>query len=519
MDPDEGAAIALYKEYQIKHLPEARVLYDLVAPNFDPSVYSEYDEIGALRKYLDELKPYVAVLSRAAFLREQHYMHFLHDDQLEDVGHRNWRLGMNDIARDAREKLEYWTFIHDKLLDVAIAKYDQAEQRSHIRTRIDMMSRNVDRSEAEQQKDKQKRVTRPRMSKAEVDRRNAEYREFLHQKKIEEDLLLEKTVEEMKEIRAIEEARRKKQEVEDEVARIEEENKEMLRLREMDEDVACSNPVCSKLASLNVTCKRCLICYCSNKCSKQHRTRHKKVCKKPDASDMAALNAINHRSVAIISATMTNRLKNVRHDETHGICLVDNGLGRKVPIDDRMLGVPEGTLQRPESHIVSIPGGKKEVIMIAPDVFEAYYKKRNEKIECFRRADGVLDIKLPAEEINALIPFMVAASFQSITSITPENLWNKGVIVYRFDDYTHFLRCALLEADYQIAFDSAPSPMSLQSMMVIHARYPEDICVLVQIGLSDAHLHKNGFELFHYNRMHSLRDLIKLSLQYLNSEV
>lgn len=110
-DDDERDALAAYKQYSIKHLGNPETLADLFFGDFDPTLHdaetADMDEMGRLEIYLKRSRKYVKELKRAAYLRQQHYEHFLSENTEED-GHRNWRICMNQLSSDAEAKLLYW---------------------------------------------------------------------------------------------------------------------------------------------------------------------------------------------------------------------------------------------------------------------------------------------------------------------------------------------------------------------------------------------------------------------------
>lgn len=112
----EKDCIQRYKEYAKKNLPMTETLQGLWAPDFEPNENETLDEqISTLRLYLDHLKKYSDRLMKTAELREKHYLLFIKNKREEDIGHKKWRLGMNEIAKDAEEKFEYWNATHDRI--------------------------------------------------------------------------------------------------------------------------------------------------------------------------------------------------------------------------------------------------------------------------------------------------------------------------------------------------------------------------------------------------------------------
>lgn len=194
MDGDEREAIALYKEYQKKHLPATETLGGLWAPDFDHTAYPQLDRVSALRKYLDELEPYARVLNRAAHLRQLHYEQFMTGK--EDDGHRKWREGMNAIANDALEKYKYWEKIHDSEMGVVILQHESRDRvlsRDSILSIQDLSVRNVDYDQTA--RNEISVVFRPKLSEREKQRRKKTSKEYARKKKAQEQLLVKEASE------------------------------------------------------------------------------------------------------------------------------------------------------------------------------------------------------------------------------------------------------------------------------------------------------------------------------------
>lgn len=523
MDDDEREAIRGYKKYQDTHLPAANRLYDLVAPNFDPENYETTDRISALRQYLDELQPYVAVLVRAAHLRHQHFLYFLQDREGEDDGHKNWRLGMNDIAADAQEKLEYWTRIHDNLLARAIQSY---EARAHIVSRVDMMSRNVDRSSPEEKSDKKKAVPRPKVSKAEIDRRNQEYREFLLQKKLEEERLVEEEAERMRPVREAQAALDAKLALAAEEERLAEEQRELLRYREMEEEIACTRAKCVKLANVKLECRRCFARYCSNRCRKIDRSAHKINCKLPLTKEERDQVGIGRLNTTI--AMRTNRMTTVAYDQQPTFMMVNDRLGKKKLIDHKDLGVSEAVFNDPEMRIVSV-AGRDMLVKIPEDVFELCYAKMNGNIPAICCLDGHVEPTLNYDYVYQVFSIMVFQYGISAAEQIPEELINPdGYILFSFEDYIHFIRAAYDLAPMPLGYVPYPTPEALKLVrrivrdnelgVAIGEGLAEDIrgCKDIVVKLEIAHPdpaekinRKTGERNYSINRFYSLKDLLR----------
>lgn len=118
---EEGQVIGAYKDYEARHFGNDYTLAGLCVAHFDPAAYDTQDKLYALEQYLKSLEAMSRVLSKAAFLRQYHYEHFITN---EDPGHKHWREGLNDVAADSRRKLGIWQRIRDEELDEAIALYE-----------------------------------------------------------------------------------------------------------------------------------------------------------------------------------------------------------------------------------------------------------------------------------------------------------------------------------------------------------------------------------------------------------
>ena len=123
MEEDEREAINAYKIYFKTHLPRVDSLNGLWSADFDYEFYSKggkLDEIDALHVYLKKLKPYAKVLAKAAELRESHYTRFIEE---EERGHRDWRIGLNMVAQDAKDKVIKWQHVWEEKMDKVIRDY------------------------------------------------------------------------------------------------------------------------------------------------------------------------------------------------------------------------------------------------------------------------------------------------------------------------------------------------------------------------------------------------------------
>lgn len=104
-------AIADYKEYAKKYLPNVKSLSELYWPHFELCLTTgEKDDLDRLSDYIKNLDIYTKHVAIAASLRQYHYERYV---TYEDRGHKHWRLGLNAIAADCQEKLKYWTDVYD----------------------------------------------------------------------------------------------------------------------------------------------------------------------------------------------------------------------------------------------------------------------------------------------------------------------------------------------------------------------------------------------------------------------
>lgn len=184
---EERDAIEAYKAFQEDNLPDVDTLNELCVEDFDPLNYKEMDLVSALQKYLDELKPYALVLSKAALLRQIHFTRFIDGKKPEDKNHKFWREGMNKIAEDARIKLKYWENKKDFEFDRLIRDQQDAILEEYGET-PNTEKRNTSR--------KNTMVTMPRVSKREIDRRLALIKKEKARNRIRQELFDEKIIKE-----------------------------------------------------------------------------------------------------------------------------------------------------------------------------------------------------------------------------------------------------------------------------------------------------------------------------------
>lgn len=181
---DESEYIALYKNYTKKHLPMTHNLEGLWVADFSSSTKDKGEYISDLRSYLDQLGKYVPVLTKAAQLRQQHYTLFIESKKKEDDGHKFWREGMNEIAKDAEEKLSYWTGVHTKTFSDYIEKYNRRKDPPvNVYT-----TKNVDYTEHSQKYDSV--INRPKLTQDERNKRKKEKKLAKKIKEEQDDLFL-----------------------------------------------------------------------------------------------------------------------------------------------------------------------------------------------------------------------------------------------------------------------------------------------------------------------------------------
>jgi hypothetical protein len=132
-----------YKEYADKHLPQYEHLWQYEVDDFDENAYDEKSKLDKLESYLKDLVLYAKHLTRAAFLRQSHYEDYIDGTMEEDEGHQIWRLGMNQIAEDAWEKLTYWQEASDGLFKEHVKRFERSEAKKAARI-VDLDAKNVD---------------------------------------------------------------------------------------------------------------------------------------------------------------------------------------------------------------------------------------------------------------------------------------------------------------------------------------------------------------------------------------
>lgn len=201
MDSAERDSINAYKTYQIKNLPNVKRISGLWVPNFHKSNYPNLDEISGIKQYLNDLEPYLKVITKASRLRQLHYDNWIKNKTIEDDGHKYWRIELNKIAHDAQEKYAYWKSVHDKLLDDCIKDYQQLyTQMPQYNSSIDISVINTEFVEDKRSNIKTVK-NRPRLSDADRKRISNTIKRLKRKKKKEEQQLLDATIKENKSIK------------------------------------------------------------------------------------------------------------------------------------------------------------------------------------------------------------------------------------------------------------------------------------------------------------------------------
>lgn len=199
---EEREAIGAYKRAQNKILPKDVRSDEIWAPDFATLDYPHLDYVSALRKYLNELRPYVAGLTKAAGLRQAHYDHFIREERYEEEpGHRHWRILMNAASEDAGQKYDYWKKVHDDELNEVIsmeeAMYSAGEKQRQKEYRREERARARKESQKELEKGLEKRqaliIPRQKIgpTETEKERLRKEQAELNKEALLWEDVLIE----------------------------------------------------------------------------------------------------------------------------------------------------------------------------------------------------------------------------------------------------------------------------------------------------------------------------------------
>lgn len=183
MDFDPSTC-ALYKEYQKRHLAQCQTLEGFEAQDFYFEEESDNDMMFQLEEYTKRLTVYSKHLCRAAELRQNHYEMYIRGKCLEEEGHAAFRIGLNIVAEDSKEKLARWTKVKDEKF-TQLLNEDGMRQELEQRTRkvrdIDLSIRNVDYNPKYKSKDV---IPKP-FNKKENDRLRRERKEIRRQLKMQ----------------------------------------------------------------------------------------------------------------------------------------------------------------------------------------------------------------------------------------------------------------------------------------------------------------------------------------------
>ena len=140
---DEKIAISNYKKHANK-LPRFTSLTGFVLPDFSCSRLAGSGEgYDALQKYLKVAKKYMKCLQTAAASRESHYKLFIQGKRTEDPGHRYWRVGLNQLSVDAKEKVARWAAVKEAMFTKFVRARDQVLARSSCIKQENLIYANV----------------------------------------------------------------------------------------------------------------------------------------------------------------------------------------------------------------------------------------------------------------------------------------------------------------------------------------------------------------------------------------
>ena len=160
-----------YKEYSKKWLPQDETLAFYEVDDFKEDPDSKKDTFDQLTEYLDTLQKYSKHLSMAAFLRQKHFETYILCKCIEEPNHTYWRIGLNRVAEDARNKLEYWLNFKEQMFTKLIKEAEIHEIIKNKRTfaDVDINTRNVDYIKKDKKDNKVSKeiVHRPKISKKE----------------------------------------------------------------------------------------------------------------------------------------------------------------------------------------------------------------------------------------------------------------------------------------------------------------------------------------------------------------
>src|SRR3990172_10369563 len=136
-----------YKEYSRKWLPQDEILEAYEVDDFKIDTTKKGDTFDQLYDYVVELENYVKHLSTAANLRQKHYEKYIRNKFLEEPSHSYWRIGLNKVAEDARDKLAYWSKFKDEMFDDLVMKQDEIQKiidSKRTWANVDHRTKNVD---------------------------------------------------------------------------------------------------------------------------------------------------------------------------------------------------------------------------------------------------------------------------------------------------------------------------------------------------------------------------------------
>ncbi len=156
-----------YKQYSMKWLPQNRTLDGYEVDDFKVDSNCKLDMFDQVNKYLQELELYCKHLLVAANLRQQHFKKYILGKYIEDPDHAYWRIGLNRVADDTKNKFEYWYQFKEKLLTKIIQDDQQARkivENKRTWADVDHNIKNVDYNEKVVSKEV---VRQPRISNAE----------------------------------------------------------------------------------------------------------------------------------------------------------------------------------------------------------------------------------------------------------------------------------------------------------------------------------------------------------------
>lgn len=171
-------SVQYYKQYAKDNLPQKETLEGYWAPDFsidnddiDLLQLDQFD-INKLDNYLFDLNKYVRCITEAASRRQLHYDTFKQYPNIEDIGHKMWREGMNLIAKDAQEKFNKWSNIRDKLFDKYITQSELQELTKRYSPPCNIAIKNVDLISIDEKKIKQKTKQKTKTKTKEKTREN-----------------------------------------------------------------------------------------------------------------------------------------------------------------------------------------------------------------------------------------------------------------------------------------------------------------------------------------------------------